>query len=76
MSVNQKSDTITGLFNLEEFRGWPIFQVLKYFRSKGWRDCKPSDGFRYILTNVGLVTTLFIAVEDYEVSDNTVWKIR
>ena len=46
MEKNQALET--GLFNLNEFVGWPIGVVNKYFNDKGWQTVECVSDYKWV----------------------------
>lgn len=52
-----------GLFNLDEFIGWPIQFVDKYFREKGWNMIECFNDYKWAWTNNKINKSIVAKVE-------------
>ncbi len=53
----------TGLFNLNEFIGYPVFVVNKYFKEKAWQMIECFNDYKWVWVNNEIGKSIIAKVE-------------
>ena len=59
----ENDELASGLFDLQEFHGWPTSVVNKYFQDKGWEMIDCFNDYKYVWVNHSLNKSIVAKTE-------------